>query len=59
MLNFHNSIISSFTILGTEATEKQSTNYGCIVEDKITHEVLHYVGNNEIFLISILNQIFY
>jgi mannose-1-phosphate guanylyltransferase len=45
MLEFHRNNNSSFTILGTEATEKQSTNYGCIVEDKITHEVLHYVGN--------------
>jgi mannose-1-phosphate guanylyltransferase len=42
MFDFHNKNNCSFTILGTEATEKQSVNYGCIVEDKETHEVLHY-----------------
>ncbi len=55
ILQFHTQTNSSFTILGTEATEKQSTNYGCIVEDKLTHEVLHYVEKPESYLSSLIN----
>ena len=31
---------ATITILGTEANRKQALNYGCIVEDTDTHEVL-------------------
>lgn len=55
MLEFHTNSDSSFTILGTEATESQSINYGCIVEDKITHEVLHYVEKPETYVSSLIN----
>lgn len=55
MLAFHKNNNSSFTILGTEATEKQSVNYGCIVEDKESHEVLHYVEKPESYLSSLIN----
>lgn len=55
MLEFHRSHNSNYTMLGTEATEKQSVNYGCIVEDKETHQVLHYVEKPETFVSTTIN----
>lgn len=57
MLNFHSSKESSntLTILGTEATESQSVKYGCIVEDRETHEVLHYVEKPETYVSTLIN----
>ena len=55
MLEFHNKNNSNFTLLGTEATESQSINYGCIVEDKETHEVLHYVEKPETYVSKLIN----
>ncbi len=55
MLKFHNEKNRGFTILATEATESQSMNYGCIVEDKVTHEVLHYVEKPETYVSSLIN----
>jgi mannose-1-phosphate guanylyltransferase len=55
MLEFHERINACFTILGTEATENQSVNYGCIIEDKETHEVLHYVEKPESYLSKLIN----
>lgn len=55
MLEFHTTSGNGFTILGTEATETQSVNYGCIVEDKETHEVLHYVEKPETYLSTLIN----
>ena len=55
MLELHTKCGSSITILGTEATETQSVNYGCIVEDKTTHEVLHYVEKPETYLSTLIN----
>ncbi|KAL5005613.1 hypothetical protein ScPMuIL_016771 [Solemya velum] len=43
------------TMMGTEATRNQSLTYGCIVENKDTHEVLHYVEKPETFVSSIIN----
>jgi len=55
MLDFHTKNSNSFTILGTEATENQSINYGCIVADKQTHEVLHYVEKPESYESTMIN----
>ena len=56
MLSFHvTKANSKFTILGTEATESQSTKYGCIVEDSETNEVLHYVEKPETYVSSLIN----
>ncbi len=55
MLDFHTRHNSNFTILGTEATESQSVNYGCIVADKETHEVLHYVEKPETYVSTLIN----
>lgn len=43
------------TILCTEATRQQSLNYGCVVESKVTHEVLHYVEKPETFISTVIN----
>ena len=43
------------TILGTEATRQQSVNYGCVVEDKTTHTVLHYVEKPSSYISCIIN----
>ena len=55
MLEFHRVNNCEFTILGTEATEKQSVNYGCIVEDSQTHQVLHYVEKPETYISTTIN----
>ena len=43
------------TLLGTEATRQQSCMYGCIVEDKQTHEILHYVEKPSTFVSTLIN----
>ena len=55
LLDFHTKSGASVTILGTEATETQSVHYGSIVEDKSTHEVLHYVEKPETYLSTLIN----
>ncbi|KAF3842954.1 hypothetical protein F7725_001803 [Dissostichus mawsoni] len=46
---------NSFVILGTTANRKQSMNYGCIVENETTKEVLHYVEKPSTFVSDIIN----
>ena len=57
LLQFHRQNVGDkgFTILGTEATEKQSTHYGCIAWDKQTHEVKHYVEKPSTFVSTTIN----
>lgn len=57
MWNFHQQVQSRdhFTMLATEATRKQSLQYGCLVEDDKTHEVLHYVEKPQTFVSSSIN----
>jgi mannose-1-phosphate guanylyltransferase len=43
------------TVLATEATRQQSSNYGCIVENKETHRVTHYVEKPETFVSTLIN----
>ncbi len=38
-----------------QATRQQSLNYGCIVENKSTHEVTHYVEKPETFVSTSIN----
>ncbi|XP_048860886.1 mannose-1-phosphate guanyltransferase alpha-A isoform X1 [Brienomyrus brachyistius] len=45
----------SFVILGTTANRKQSMNYGCIVENQQTNEVMHYVEKPSTFVSDIIN----
>ena len=56
MLEFHASKEQAVaTILGTEATRQQSVNYGCVVEDKNTHTILHYVEKPSSYISCIIN----
>ena len=43
------------TVLGTEATRQQSVNYGCIVEDKTSHSILHFVEKPKSYISTVIN----
>ncbi|XP_025080553.1 mannose-1-phosphate guanyltransferase alpha-A-like isoform X2 [Pomacea canaliculata] len=57
MQDFHRKLPSKAmcVMLATEATRQQSLMYGCIVENKDTHEVLHYVEKPETFISTTIN----
>jgi len=56
MLEFHAGKEGAVaTILGTEATRQQSVNYGCVVEDKVSHAVLHYVEKPSSYISCTIN----
>ncbi|KAG9277646.1 mannose-1-phosphate guanyltransferase alpha-B [Astyanax mexicanus] len=57
MLRFHQQLQGSHCgiILGTTANRKQSLNYGCIVENQKTNEVLHFVEKPSTFVSDIIN----
>lgn len=43
------------TIMGTEATKQQSVYYGCMVIDKNTNEVTHYVEKPSSYVSTLIN----
>lgn len=47
--------LNSFVMLGTAANRRQSMNYGCIVENPQSHEVLHYVEKPSTFVSDVIN----
>uniref|UniRef100_A0A2K5DL83 GDP-mannose pyrophosphorylase A n=1 Tax=Aotus nancymaae TaxID=37293 RepID=A0A2K5DL83_AOTNA len=55
MLEAHRQQRHPFLLLGTTANRTQSLNYGCIVENPQTHEVLHYVEKPSTFISDIIN----
>ncbi|KAB0399296.1 hypothetical protein E2I00_003114, partial [Balaenoptera physalus] len=55
MLDVHRHQPHPFLLLGTTANRTQSLNYGCIVENPQTHEVLHYVEKPSTFVSDIIN----
>jgi len=56
MLDFHRSHTNGVaTMMGTEATRQQSLNFGCIVEDKSSHSILHYVEKPETYVSPLIN----
>ncbi|XP_012866879.1 PREDICTED: mannose-1-phosphate guanyltransferase alpha isoform X2 [Dipodomys ordii] len=55
MLDAHRCQRHPFLLLGTTANRTQSLNYGCIVENPQTHEVLHYVEKPSTFISDIIN----
>jgi len=57
MVQFHRTVAEGdhFTLLATEATRQQSLNYGCIVEDKATHRVEHYVEKPGTFVSMLIS----
>lgn len=54
LFEFHKSKKSLFTIMATETTRQQSSNYGCMVLDK-GGEVAHYVEKPSTFVSSLIN----
>ncbi|XP_059823453.1 mannose-1-phosphate guanyltransferase alpha-A-like [Mobula hypostoma] len=55
MVEFQKEQADSFVMLGTTANRRQSMNYGCIVENEQSHEVLHYVEKPSTFVSDIIN----
>ncbi|CAB3378014.1 Hypothetical predicted protein [Cloeon dipterum] len=43
------------TVMATEATRQQSLIYGCIVEDKMTNSITHYVEKPSTFVSPLIN----
>lgn len=41
--------------MGTEATRQQSLNYGCMVTNKSTNEVTHYVEKPNSYVSTLIN----
>lgn len=41
--------------MGTEATKHQSLHYGCIVTDRATQEVTHYVEKPNSYISTLIN----
>lgn len=48
-------IMEQVTIMATEATRQQSLHYGCIVQDRDTSEVTHYVEKPSTFVSTLIN----
>lgn len=57
MLEFHKSKgeTALITTLATEATRQQALNYGCIVRDKTTSQITHYVEKPSTFVSTLVN----
>lgn len=56
MLRFHQGKTASLvTVMATEATRQQSLHYGCIVQDRDTSEVTHYVEKPSTFVSTLIN----
>ena len=50
--NQHTPVI---TMMTTEATRQQSLNYGCVVVDKETHTMRHYVEKPSSYISTLVN----
>lgn len=57
MLDFHMSRGSQalITVMATEATRQQALHYGCIVRDKSTSQITHYVEKPSTFVSPLVN----
>jgi len=56
IIQFHASKDNAIaTIMATEATKQQSVNYGCMVEDKDTGALLHYVEKPSSYVSTLIN----
>ncbi|RWS23129.1 mannose-1-phosphate guanyltransferase alpha-A-like protein [Leptotrombidium deliense] len=55
MVSFHCESKRLMTVMVTEATRQQSINYGCIVEDKDTNAILHFVEKPSTFVSTTIN----
>ena len=48
-------LISQTVLLLMQATRQQSVNYGCIVEDKTSHSILHFVEKPRSYISTLIN----
>lgn len=56
MVQFHRTCSEALiTVLATEATRQQACNYGCIVRDKLTNQITHYVEKPSTFVSTLVN----
>lgn len=55
LYNFHIEKGAIITIMGTEATKQQSVHYGCLVTDKNTGSVTHYVEKPNSYVSTLIN----
>lgn len=55
LYNFHIEKGGIITIMGTEATKQQSVHYGCLVTDKTTGSVTHYVEKPNSYVSTLIN----
>jgi len=69
MLQFHNGFAQqgedggsdvqlpapTLTLMTTEATRQQSLSYGCVVEDKVSHLMRHYVEKPSTYISSLVS----
>lgn len=55
MMRSHTHSKATLTIMTTEATRQQSLNYGCVVEDRSTHTMRHYVEKPSTYISSLVN----
>ncbi|KAL1493992.1 hypothetical protein ABEB36_009668 [Hypothenemus hampei] len=57
LYEFHRerSLTSLMTVMSTEATRQQSLNFGCMVVDKTTQEVTHYVEKPSSYVSTSIN----
>ena len=54
-MSAHTHSKATLTIMTTEATRQQSLNYGCVVEDRATHTMRHYVEKPSTYISSLVN----
>eukprot|EP01094_Clydonella_sp_ATCC50884_P027187 TRINITY_DN7701_c0_g1_i1.p1 TRINITY_DN7701_c0_g1~~TRINITY_DN7701_c0_g1_i1.p1 ORF type:complete len:435 (+),score=124.59 TRINITY_DN7701_c0_g1_i1:74-1306(+) len=55
LLSFHRSHGKTASILGQRRSADETQNYGCIVHDEETNEVLHYAEKPETFVSDVVN----
>uniref|UniRef100_A0A336MVA2 CSON000248 protein n=1 Tax=Culicoides sonorensis TaxID=179676 RepID=A0A336MVA2_CULSO len=55
LYNFHIEKGGIITIMSTEATKQQCVNYGCLVTDKATGAVTHYVEKPTSYVSNLIN----
>jgi len=55
ILDFHVTLGKPATIMGCEVPQEHANSYGCLIEDKATHELLHYAEKPESYVSNLIN----
>lgn len=55
ILDFHRGLGKPATIMGCEVPAEHANYYGCLIEDKATHELLHYAEKPETYVSNLIN----